>query len=106
MAEEENESMGWQELEIVWRTILLYGVIFSNFFRLMGKREIGELSVLDLVVFIMLGEIAIIAIEDREKPLVDQIIPMVTLMLIQITLALVSIKKVKKNCANFLTESL
>lgn len=86
--------MGWQELEIIWRTILLYGVILV-IFRLMGKREIGELSVLDLVVFIMLGEIAIIAIEDREKPLVDQIIPMVTLMLIQITLALVSIKSQK-----------
>lgn len=93
-AEEGNESMGWQELEIIWRTILLYGVILV-IFRLMGKREIGELSVLDLVIFIMLGEIAVIAIEDGGKPLVEQIIPMVTLMLIQITLSLVSIKSQK-----------
>ena len=86
--------MGWQELEIIWRTIILYGVVLV-IFRLMGKREIGELSVLDLVVFIMVAEIAVIAIEDGGKPLVDQIIPMVTLMLIQITLALVSIKSQK-----------
>lgn len=86
--------MGWQEVEIVWRTILLYGVILV-IFRLMGKREIGELSVLDLVVFIMLGEIAVIAIEDGEKPLVDQIIPMVTLMITQILLAFLSLKSQK-----------
>lgn len=92
--EKGNESMGWQELEMIWRTIILYGVILV-IFRLMGKREIGELSVLDLVVFIMVAEIAVIAIEDGDKSLVEQIIPMVTLMLIQITLALVSIKSQK-----------
>ncbi len=86
--------MGWQEVEIIWRTILLYGVILV-IFRLMGKREIGELSVLDLVVFIMVAEIGVIAIEDGGKPLVEQILPMLTLMLIQITLALVSIKSQK-----------
>lgn len=92
--EEEKDSMGWQELEIIWRTIVLYGVILI-IFRLMGKREIGELSVLDLVIFIMLGEIAVIAIEDGEKPIVEQLLPMVTLMFIQITLAFVSIKSQK-----------
>ena len=39
---------------IIVRTLLLYVVILF-IFRLMGKREIGELSILDLVVFIMIG---------------------------------------------------
>lgn len=58
----------------------------------MGKREIGELSVLDLVVFIMLGEMAVIAIENMDKAIWHQLVPMVLIMIIQITLSLISLK--------------
>ena len=66
-------------LIIIFRTILLYAVIVV-IFRLMGKREIGELSILDLVVFIMIGEMAVIAIEDHTDPLMNTLVPMVTLL--------------------------
>ncbi len=58
--------MEW--VSIIGRTMLLY-IIILIIFRLMGKREIGELSVLDLVVFIMLGEMAVVAIENTDKSL-------------------------------------
>jgi uncharacterized membrane protein YcaP (DUF421 family) len=61
-------------------------------FRLMGKREIGELSILDLVIFIMIGEMAVISIENTKDPLFHTILPMFLLMIIQIVLALVSLK--------------
>ncbi|MCV5307456.1 hypothetical protein OFC24_31080, partial [Escherichia coli] len=61
-------------------------------FRLMGKREIGELSVLDLVVFIMLGELAVVAIENTDKSLWHQLVPMLFLMCIQIMLSVISLK--------------
>lgn len=48
---------------ITFRTIVLYFIILV-IFRLMGKREIGELSILDLVVSIMIAEIAVLAIEN------------------------------------------
>jgi uncharacterized membrane protein YcaP (DUF421 family) len=64
-------------------------------FRLMGKREIGELSILDLVVFIMIGEMAVISIENTKDPLTHTLVPMVLLMIIQITLAIVSLKSKK-----------
>jgi uncharacterized membrane protein YcaP (DUF421 family) len=76
---------------IIFRTILLY-VIILIIFRLMGKREIGELSVLDLVVFIMIGELAVIAIEDTKDPLLHTIFPMISLMIVQIGLAFISLK--------------
>lgn len=60
-------------------------------FRLMGKREIGELSVLDLVVFIMIGEMAVVAIENHNEPVVNTLLPMVVLLGIQIALALFSL---------------
>ncbi|HEY4552728.1 MAG TPA: DUF421 domain-containing protein, partial [Bacillaceae bacterium] len=61
-------------------------------FRLMGKREIGELSVLDLVVFIMIGEMAVIAIESHDDPIIHSVVPIVLLLLIQVALAFFSLK--------------
>jgi uncharacterized membrane protein YcaP (DUF421 family) len=58
----------------------------------MGKREIGELSILDLVVFIMIGELAIVAIDDTKKSIIHSTVPMIILMLIQISLASLSLK--------------
>ncbi|OLS41569.1 DUF421 domain-containing protein [Bacillus sp. MRMR6] len=78
-------------ITIVLRTLLFYALILL-IFRFMGKREIGELSILDLVVFIMIAELAVVAIEDPEKNMLQNIVPMLLLMLIQIVLAVFSLK--------------
>ncbi|MEO2206423.1 DUF421 domain-containing protein [Paenibacillus pabuli] len=66
---------------------IVYGAI-----RVMGKREIGKLSMFDLVVSIMLAEIAAFVIEDTEKPLYHGIVPMVTVLIVQIGMAFLSLK--------------
>ncbi|MBD3107864.1 DUF421 domain-containing protein [Bacillus sp. AGMB 02131] len=76
---------------IIFRTIFMYALIII-IFRLMGKREIGEMSLLDLGVFLMLAELAAVAIEDINVTLIEAIVPMVSLMIIQITLAIISLK--------------
>ena len=78
-------------LIMVARTVLLYVVVLI-IFRVMGKREIGELSILDLVVFIMIAEMAVMAIENPKDPLLHSILPMLTLLIIQIGLAIWSLK--------------
>lgn len=78
-------------LMILFKTMIVYFLIFV-IFRLMGKREIGELSIIDLVVFIMIAEMAAISIEDPSKPLLYTIAPMFLLMILQIGLAFVSLK--------------
>jgi len=83
-----------QYLIILFRTILIYGLIVL-IFRLMGKREIGELSILDLVVFIMIAEIAVVAIEDYRDPILPTLLPMFILLTIQVLLALLSLKSKK-----------
>lgn len=80
--------------QIIIRTLILYALILV-IFRMMGKREIGNLSILDLVVFIMIAEMAVIAIEDTNDPLLHTIVPMVLLMFIQIGLAFLSLKNKK-----------
>lgn len=83
-----------ENLIIMARTIFLY-VLIVIIFRLMGKREIGELSILDLVVFLMIAEMAVMAIENTNDPLIHTIIPMFLLLGIQIGLAFLSLKNQK-----------
>ena len=78
-------------LTIFLRTVLIYFVVFLML-RIMGKREIGKLSLFDLVISIMIAEIAVFVIEDTEKPLMDGILPMGTLVLIQVLLAYITLK--------------
>ncbi|UQD52868.1 hypothetical protein C0971_13085 [Bacillus methanolicus] len=79
---------------ITFRTLFLYGLILL-IFRLMGKREIGELSVLDLVVNIMVAELAVVAIENTKDPLSHTVLPMGLLMIVQFVLAFLSLKSKK-----------
>ena len=73
-------------LVVCIRTILLY-VVITSVYRFMGKREIGELSVVDLIVSIMLAELAASAIENYEKNIFLGILPIAILVIIQIILA-------------------
>ncbi|MGE6629102.1 DUF421 domain-containing protein [Bacillus sp. NPDC077027] len=78
-------------LIISFRTIVLYFLIWF-IFRLMGKREIGELSILDLVIFMMIAEIAVLAIEEVEDHMLHTVWPILLLTVIQISLAYLSLK--------------
>jgi uncharacterized membrane protein YcaP (DUF421 family) len=81
-------------LAMAVRTIILYFLIVL-IFRLMGKREIGELSIFDLVVSLMIAEMAVTAIEKHNDPILHTILPMLLLMIIQIVLAYLSMKSQK-----------
>ncbi|RFU71608.1 DUF421 domain-containing protein [Peribacillus saganii] len=79
---------------MVLRTIFMYFIILL-IFRLMGKREIGEVSILDLVVFVMIAEMAVVAIEDRSRNISEALLPMFVLLVIQVGMAMLSIKSQK-----------
>ncbi|TXK73472.1 DUF421 domain-containing protein, partial [Paenibacillus sp. N3.4] len=78
-------------LTIFLRTVLIYFVVFLML-RIMGKREIAKLSLFDLVISIMIAEIAVFVLEDTAKPIMDGLIPMATLVLIQVVLAFITLK--------------
>ncbi|MTH52552.1 DUF421 domain-containing protein [Bacillus mangrovi] len=78
-------------LIIIVRTLILYFLIIF-IFRMMGKREIGELSILDLVVFIMIAELAVMSIESPEDPIMYSVVSMLFLLAIQYGLAMLSLK--------------
>ena len=78
-------------LTISLRTVIVYFFLLLTL-RLMGKREIGDISVLDFVVSIMFAELAVISIEDPDNPMVVTFIPILLLLIIQVSLAFLSLK--------------
>jgi uncharacterized membrane protein YcaP (DUF421 family) len=58
----------------------------------MGKREVGQLSAFDLVVAIMIAELAAVPMENIDMPLHEGLIPVFTLVALQVLFAYLSIK--------------
>ena len=63
-------------------------------FRVMGKREVGQLGTFDLVVFILIAELVALALEHKDGFLIN-LVPVIILVLLQIIIAKVSLKSVK-----------
>ncbi|KAB2951878.1 DUF421 domain-containing protein [Heliorestis acidaminivorans] len=76
---------------IISRTLLIYLAVLL-IMRIMGKREIGQLSPVDLVVAIMIAELAAIPMEDTDKPLYAALIPMFVLMFAEIAFSYLQLK--------------
>lgn len=81
----------WIVLE---RTILFY-VLITFLYRFMGKREVGQLGIVDLIVSILIAELAAISIDNRHESIFLSIIPIIVLVLIQIGMAFYSLKNAK-----------
>ena len=76
---------------MVFRTAFFYFFVAFGY-RLMGKREVGQLGIIDLIVSILIAELVAISIEDIKKSIFLTIIPISVLIIIEITLAFISIK--------------
>ena len=61
----------------------------------MGKREIGQLGVIDLIVSILIAELVAISIEEFKQPLSYTIIPITCLVILEVLFAFISIKSRK-----------
>ena len=78
-------------LIILIRTLIVYFSLILTM-RLMGKRQIGELEVTDLVTTLLLSEIASLPITNREIPIAYAIIPMVTLLTLEICSSVILVR--------------
>lgn len=61
------------------RTLILYIVVIFGM-RIMGKRQLGQLQPSELVITILISNIATLPIENSDVPLILGIIPILTLM--------------------------
>lgn len=76
---------------VLFRTIVLY-VIVVFIMRIMGKRQIGQLQPFELVIAIMVSQLASIPMQDTRIPLVHGIIPIITLLILQVLISLIQLK--------------
>lgn len=76
---------------LVVRTILLYALVILSL-RIMGKRQIGEMQPSELVVAIMISDLAAVPMQAIDIPLVTGIIPVLTLIVAEIFMSYVSLK--------------
>ena len=82
---------------IIFKTIILYFFIVIVY-RIMGKKEVGKLSIIDLIVSILIAELAAISIEQYDSSILISIIPILCLVVIEILFSFVGLKnpKIKK----------
>lgn len=73
------------------RTIILYVVVVTAL-RIMGKRQIGELEPSELVVTILVSELAAIPMQDLGIPLFAGVIPIITLISLEILVSFLCLK--------------
>ncbi len=76
---------------VVIRAIILYTVLMISM-RIMGKGELGELQPHDLVVSLMLAELAVMPMEDLGEPLLHGFIATATIMFLQCLISYITLK--------------
>ena len=81
-------------MAVIARTVFFYFFIVLAY-RLMGKREVGQLGVIDLIVSILIAEIVAISIENKTDSIFFAILPISILVLLEIGLATLSVKSRK-----------
>ncbi|NLY44163.1 MAG: DUF421 domain-containing protein [Clostridiaceae bacterium] len=81
-------------LIIFFRTIFLYILVITAL-RLMGKRQIGELQPSELVVAIMISDLAAIPMQDTGIPLINGILPIATLIIAEVFFSYITLKSQK-----------
>lgn len=80
-----------QLLMVIIRTIFFY--FFITFaYRIMGKREVGQLGIVDLIVSILIAELVAISIENYQDPIYLTIVPIILLVILEIALAYITLK--------------
>lgn len=91
MFKKSNTKYGDNMITVFLRTIILYiSMVFAM--RIMGKKQVGELQPSELVVSIAISDLASIPMQDMDQPLLSGLIPMITLMCLEVALSFITLK--------------
>ena len=78
-------------VNLLVRTLIIYLVV-SIVLRCMGKRQVGELELSDLVATLLLSEVAALPIADHDMPISHAIFPTLLILSIEIILTFLKTK--------------
>ena len=78
-------------LSVIFRTLFFYFFV-TLCYRIMGKREVGQLGVIDLIVSILIAELVAISIENYKDQIYLTIVPISILVILEVLFAYLSVK--------------
>jgi uncharacterized membrane protein YcaP (DUF421 family) len=76
------------------RTVIMYIVVIIAM-RALGKRQVGELETSELVITILISELAAIPMQNAEQPLISGIVPIAVLVFLGALSSLIALKSKK-----------
>ena len=75
----------------ILRTVILYFFVILSV-RLMGKRQIGDLQPSELVITLLISEIAAIPLQDTSQPIINGITSIFMLVILEIIVSVIAMK--------------
>lgn len=78
-------------VETIVRTLFFYFVIVIAY-RIMGKREVGQLGIIDLIISILIAELVALGIEKIHQTIWVTLLPIIVLVILQLILGYIEIK--------------
>ena len=79
---------------LIFKCILFYFIIICSL-RLMGKREVGELSVFDIVIYLVMSELLALSLSQEDESILRTLSPLITWTLLQIIVSKIILKNQK-----------
>lgn len=79
---------------VLFRTLFFYFFITISY-RIMGKREVGQLGIVDLIVSILIAELVAISIENTSDSIILALTPILMLIILEVFFSFISIKSRK-----------
>ena len=78
-------------LTLLIRTILIY-IIVTAAVRLMGKRQVSDMQTSELVITLIISEVASLPLENAERPLLNSLVPIMAIVAIELLVSLLMMK--------------
>ena len=81
-------------MRIIIRTAIMYTALIFGV-RLMGKRQIGQLEPAELVVTMLVAELAAFPLQDGQASLTEGLLPIVTVLILEVLMAVGCLRSVR-----------
>ena len=78
-------------LTLLIRTVLIY-IIVTAAVRVMGKRQVSDMQTSELVITLIISQIASLPLENAERPLLNSLVPIMIIAAIELLVSLLMMK--------------
>jgi len=79
---------------LIFKTVFMYFFIIFVY-SLMGKKEVGQLSIVDLIVSILIAELIALSIQEGSKSIFISVVPILVLVGVQMFISYITLKNDK-----------